>query len=329
MIFFRKKTTKNHGALPPPEISVKTLSVGALNPTRLQTFIERYQDTEEDQLFLIIIYTLKRSIPFFAFFSSWNAFFCIQTCLQRVLSHWNTQIWDFFIDESPFYARRSKQIWDRIGANQISKYSTRVIDNECPPFHYKTGIIAWLIFIVRGWLELPDRNLSPNSIKFTMFCTGRIIPRRELLFITSFEPNPSPHSTSVYFLCKFVRRQINLMGGKFDLPDRLQSIPDKMEFHFWCLCMKIVDIFPFLMLCNLFAKTVSWATIFHFCFHFRKIYAKNSMFSHFYRISFLSGMDCIPLHTGRLGPFLQQYLGCQGDNTWILQTVRKFYFLRL
>ena len=28
---------------------------------------------------------------------------------------------------------------------------------------------------------------------------------------------------------------------------RVQSIPDKIEFPFWCLCVQIVDISPFSM----------------------------------------------------------------------------------
>ena len=69
---------------------------------------------------------------------------------------------------------------------------------------------------------------------------------------------------------------------------RLQSIPDKMEFHFWCLCMKIVDIFPFSLSIfdvsvNYLPKTVSLS---NFSFHFQEICAKNSIFFHFIEFPF-------------------------------------------
>ena len=64
---------------------------------------------------------------------------------------------------------------------------------------------------------------------------------------------------------------------------RIQSIPDKMEFHFWCLRMKIDNIFPFSLSIfdvsvNYLPKTVSLS---YFSFHFQEICAKNSIFFHF------------------------------------------------
>ena len=82
--------------------------------------------------------------------------------------------------------------------------------------------------------------------------------------------------------------KISCLYFDVNFTSKLQSIPDKTEFHFWCLCMKIVNIFPFSLSIfdvsvNYLPKTVSWS---NFSFHFQEICAKNLIFFHFIEFPF-------------------------------------------